>query len=67
MNRLGNPDKQELISSPEVLAALSPIQNEMQRLQTAARQLFAAMGLLNLSFNSRIYKRIIGLHRMKRI
>jgi len=52
MNQLRNPATQELISNPEVLGALSQIQNGLQRLQTAAPQLFASMGFPNLSFNS---------------
>merc|ERR1719334_675015 len=52
MNQLRNPGTQDLMSNPEVLGALSQIQNGMQRLQTTAPQLFASMGFPNLSFNS---------------
>merc|ERR1712038_838690 len=49
MQQLQNPAVQGLMSNPEALAAISQIQSGMQRLQTAAPELYSTMGMPNLA------------------
>merc|ERR1719351_218887 len=49
MQQLQNPAVQGLMSNPEALAAISQIQSGMQRLQAAAPELYASMGMPNLA------------------
>jgi len=49
MQQLQNPAVQGLMSNPEALAAISQIQSGMQRLQAAAPELYATMGMPNLA------------------
>lgn len=49
MQQLQNPAVQGLMSNPEALAAISQIQSGLQRLQTAAPELYTSMGMPNLA------------------
>jgi len=49
MQQLQNPAVQGLMSNPEALAAISQIQSGMQRLQAAAPELYASLGMPNLA------------------
>jgi len=49
MQQLQNPAVQGVMSNPEALAAISQIQTGLQRLQTAAPELYSTMGMPNLA------------------
>jgi len=49
MQQLQNPAVQGVMSNPEALAAISQIQSGLQRLQTAAPELYTSMGMPNLA------------------